>query len=535
MTFFRIKKIRVMAPFSGRTRSGSVPLGILAAGVGLAVTTAALVRMADRLRSVSDSQKRDAATQTSKSSVAVFKQLMQSDAGGLPAVFPDPIIRGPADKSLKLAKNSDLTANTWKLDHTGSNSELTILNFDPRNADFTAPFSGRDHSSATLRSRIAISKVESTSVSSNVSIVDTVEIAVQVQDPVGKSSKLITSKFRMDVPNAPTPTCSIQSDTGGVRMLANGAVMAAQISDQTSGALIGSFDRNNVTPGSTMADSVYARGISLLSRDFSSFPAAIVDRPGPMTIVGEVTGVTGDSSTCSATVNRTTTVLPTPVPRPEPEKISCKLRLVQGALEYYSGRIERRPQLVVKVGDGVALHGMPKVVSLGSGNPGTGSWSLSETGSPGCQDPPCYRGVFNDRAVWQPGSFKVSIKGKDGGVGECRAFNYGAWDGTWRSGPMAYSELHVGSWALAAAEAAKIVKVDNPGLAASNTFVYSAEMVTRLCSLQGLSPYYSSQTGSERRSNYTSCGNNAHWMIRNNKLVKVPACSTQWIGSLICN
>lgn len=225
-----------------------------------------------------------------------------------------------------------------------------------------------------------------------------------------------------------------------------------------------------------------------------------------------------------------------PTPTPQPVELACQLRLKQGVLGYMAPQqVIRRPELIVKVRNNVELLGNPGIIQLGSGETMTGTWSKLNAASPGCGDPPCYRATIEGAKVLKPGLFVVEITDRQGNSSRCRAFNYGAWDGTWRAGPMAYSENHVYSWAKAAAEQNGISLNRNSSLPSSTTIVHTQNNAERLCAIKGMTPYFVGTQGSESRHNYTSCGNNSHWTITGAQMVRIPSCGKNWIASLICH
>lgn len=518
----------------GHTRQrGSIPLVVLVAGVGFAVATGAMVRMSDRLRGDSEARKREAAEQGNRSAVAVLKQLLSSVDGSLPAVFPDPYIRNVTDSTTRLAKRTDLMATGWSLDHRLSFSELTVLTVDPGKADFSKAFAGETAVDAGRSSKVRISKLGLTNVSNQVAYVDSIETTVQVPDPVN-AAKVVTTKVRMELPVPLPPTCRIQVDSAGIQMMVSGAALQATVRDSDSGIEIGSYDRSKILPGAATADSIFGEDVEIFRVARTALPAALVDQGTPLTLVGEVRGVAGSSTACSATLPGGTTVPPTPTP--QPVDLACQLRLKQGVLNYMAPQqVIRRPELIVKVRNNVELLGNPRIIQLGSGETMAGTWSKLNAASPGCGDPPCHRATIEGARVLKPGLFVVEITDRQGNSSRCRAFNYGAWDGTWRAGPMAYSEAHIGSWAKAAAKESGIPLEQNPRLRASNTIAYSAANIERLCALKGMKPYSSDSQGSEKRRNYTSCHDDSHWTFVVSKMIQVSACTAQWIATLICN
>jgi Tfp pilus assembly protein PilV len=220
-----------------------------------------------------------------------------------------------------------------------------------------------------------------------------------------------------------------------------------------------------------------------------------------------------------------------------PTGLSCKLRLIQGDLAYWTAAVEHRPEMVVKVTSGETLSVAPKVELIASavppGSPGT--WSYVTTPFKGCPDPPCWRGVFTGRKVWEPGRFKVSIEDTSTPkvTGSCEAFNYSCWDTTWRTGPQAYWEARplIRAFATSNGKVIPANPTGNPG----DMVAFHGPTHRKLCEWAGLKVMFASTLSSENRENYSSCGNNQHLQWNGLNFVSVPACSQKWTGCLLCN
>lgn len=219
-----------------------------------------------------------------------------------------------------------------------------------------------------------------------------------------------------------------------------------------------------------------------------------------------------------------------------PPALTCKLRLIQGDLAYWTAAPEQRPQLVVKVTSNHDVQTRPTIIKLGAGevvSQGT-SWTRDLVQGKACHDPPCLRVRFDQRDVWMPGEFEVNVTDVNGTTGTCKAYNYSCWDTTWRGGRQAY-------W-LGGPLVKDFARRNNalsnpPNGPGTGSVAYDAATLEQLCKWTGLKPYFASTKSSENRDNYTSCGDDQHlkWNPTLQKIVAIPACNSNWTGCLLCN
>jgi hypothetical protein len=284
--------------------------------------------------------------------------------------------------------------------------------------------------------------------------------------------------------------------------------------------------------GITMTPTVLIGGIirtsGVWSGDGSTWIGTVPCDVAGTTITGALRNAVADFPCGDATVEPAEVV---------PTSLECKLRLVQGDLAYWTAAVEHRPEMVVKVTNGDTLSDAPKVELISSAaQPATsGSWSYVTTPFKGCPDPPCWRGVFTGRKVWEPGRFKVSIQDASPAnvTGFCEAFNFSCWDTTWRTGPQAYWEASPFIRALAVSNGEAIPV--NPGGNPGDRIAFHGPTHRKLCEFAGLKVMFASTLSSENRENYSSCGNNQHLLWSGSDFVSVPACSQKWTGCLLCN
>jgi type II secretory pathway pseudopilin PulG len=211
--------------------------------------------------------------------------------------------------------------------------------------------------------------------------------------------------------------------------------------------------------------------------------------------------------------------------------VTCKLRPVQGDLEYWTAKVERRPELMVKVTSDHTNLNFPVVVSSGSDPVPAATWSLQTKPEIGCSDPPCYRARFLNHDVWMPGIFKVEFR--EGSVvrGSCSAYNFSCWDTTWRTGRMAYWQ---GGGLVRSLAAARGVAVSPEAYNTGSVFNHDATK-NKLCEWVGMKVMFSSTTSSENRNNYTIPQDNTHMIWNGSSITTVPATGRNWVGCLLCN
>jgi len=331
--------------------------------------------------------------------------------------------------------------------------------------------------------------------------------------------------------NASTPSASVRcalvadgdgsgagGGVGGSRGNANlceATIQKTSLSGAIDSVILNGVPVNGQWSGNTWTSDPYDCGAeaTLVSAELSTAP---VFRP-PNDAADMPNSVCGEVS------------LPAVAP---PAALTCKLRLVQGDLEYWTAAIERRPELVVKVTSDHNVQKMPKVLQRGSDPVTQGAWSQSTTAFKGCSDPPCFRGQFSGQDVWMPGYYEVEIEDVNGTKGTCKAYNYSCWDTSWRGGRQAYWK----GGPLVKDFARNLGVLNNPpGGPATGTVAYDSTTMQKLCEWTGLKVMFSSTKSSENRDNYTSCGDDRHLKWDGSKIISVKACTSNWVGCLLCN
>jgi hypothetical protein len=226
-------------------------------------------------------------------------------------------------------------------------------------------------------------------------------------------------------------------------------------------------------------------------------------------------------------------------------KPSCELRPVQAKRFYQAWDTAcdqpiKLAALVVKINGIIPVTANPVITKYANKTTviPRATWTTIQSPTPSwwtqpvvypCADGPCFQGEMGRNDFLQPGWYEVRVTGTNGQNNTCSAFLFGDYDNSWRC-PESRSTSFIGRNARTIAQSHQIPFPNQSDIMANDT-----DTANKNCSMVGKKVGYRNSLSSEMRTNHTTCGNNQHVKWNGRAFVLVPACSLEWLGTLVCN